>query len=101
MPSYVEIGPAVPEKKIFESFFTIYGRGGHIGHVTSIIHKHVVIGAVYVPPSISRFCTEDELDMFEVEICNTSKFYPSRRSSKMIAAMKTNKTKNDQQKKNT
>ena len=32
--------------------------------------QDVVIGAVYVPPSISRFCTEDELEMFEVEICN-------------------------------
>ena len=32
--------------------------------------QDVVIGAVYVPPSVSRFCTEDELDMFEVEICN-------------------------------
>ena len=26
-------GPPVPEK-IFEGFFTIYGRGGHLGHVT-------------------------------------------------------------------
>ena len=36
MPSFVEIGPPNPEKKIFEGFFTIYGRGGHLGHVTSI-----------------------------------------------------------------
>ena len=28
------IGPPVPEKKIFKGFFTIYGRGGHLGHVT-------------------------------------------------------------------
>ena len=27
----------VPEKKVFESFFTIYGPGGHLGHVTSIM----------------------------------------------------------------
>ena len=33
--SFVEIVPPVPEKKIFEGFFTIYGRGGHLGHVTS------------------------------------------------------------------
>ena len=32
----VEIGLSVLEKKIFESFFTIYGHGGHLGHVTSI-----------------------------------------------------------------
>ena len=31
--SYMEIRPPVREK-IFESFFYIYGRGGHIGHVT-------------------------------------------------------------------
>ena len=34
IPSFVEIGPAVPEKKIFEGFFSIYGHGGHLGHVT-------------------------------------------------------------------
>ena len=31
-----EIGPPVLEKKIFEGFFTIYGRGGHLGHVTQM-----------------------------------------------------------------
>ena len=34
IPRFKEIGPLVPEKKIFE-VFTIYGRGGHYGHVTS------------------------------------------------------------------
>ena len=33
------IGQPVPEKKIFEGFFTIYGRGGHIVHVTSSCHQ--------------------------------------------------------------
>ena len=37
IPSFVKIGPPVLEKKIFEGFFTIYGRGGHIGHVTRIM----------------------------------------------------------------
>ena len=37
MPSFVEISLLVPEKKIFEGFFTIYGHGGHLGHVTSIV----------------------------------------------------------------
>lgn len=32
--------------------------------------EDLVFGAVYVPPSDSRFNTQDELDMFEVEICN-------------------------------
>ena len=40
MPSFVEIGPPVPEKKIFEGF-TIYGHGGHLGHVTWIIYIHI------------------------------------------------------------
>ena len=35
IPSFVEIGPSVLEKKIFIGFF-IYGRGGHLGHVTQI-----------------------------------------------------------------
>ena len=34
--SFVEIGPLVQEK-IFEGFFfTINGRGGHLGHVTDM-----------------------------------------------------------------
>ena len=37
LPSFVEIGPPVPEKKIFEGVFTIYGRGGHLVHMTSIM----------------------------------------------------------------
>ena len=35
--SYVEISLPDPEKKTFEGVFTIYGRGGHLGHVTSIM----------------------------------------------------------------
>ena len=27
----------VPEKRIFKGFFSIYGHGGHLGHVTSIM----------------------------------------------------------------
>ena len=37
MPSYVEIGSPIPEKNNFEVFFTIYGRGVHLGHVTRIM----------------------------------------------------------------
>ena len=45
IPSFVEIGLPVPEKKIFEGFFNIYGRGGHLGHVTSIrlINFHFLV----------------------------------------------------------
>ena len=35
MPSFMKIGPPVLEK-IFEGF-TIYGHGGHLGHVTKIM----------------------------------------------------------------
>ena len=35
IPSFVEIRPPV-QKKIFKGF-TIYGHGGHLGHVTSIM----------------------------------------------------------------
>ena len=37
IPSFVEIGPLVLENKILKGFLTIYGRGGHLGHVTNII----------------------------------------------------------------
>ena len=42
IPSFVEISLPVPEKKIFEGFLPyIYGRGGHLGHVTSIMSSAV------------------------------------------------------------
>ena len=44
IPSFVEIGKPVLEKKIFEGFLPymgvaaiLYGRGGHLGHVISIM----------------------------------------------------------------
>ena len=38
IPSFIEFGPSVPEKKNFEMFLSsIYGRGSHLGHVTSIM----------------------------------------------------------------
>ena len=39
LPSFVEIAPPVPEKKLLK-VFTIYGRGGHLGHVTSIMSSN-------------------------------------------------------------
>ena len=35
---FLEIGPPVPEKKFFFKVFTIYGHGGHLGHVTWTIY---------------------------------------------------------------
>ena len=37
IPKFMEIGSLVPEKKILRCFFTIYGHGGHLDHVTNII----------------------------------------------------------------
>ena len=34
------IGQPVPEKKIFEGRLPYYGRGGHLGHVTSIMSSN-------------------------------------------------------------
>ena len=34
---FVEIGPPVKELKILDRFFTIWRRGGHLGHLTSIM----------------------------------------------------------------
>ena len=36
IPSFVEMGLSVPEKN-FEWFLPYKGRGGHFGHVTSIM----------------------------------------------------------------
>ena len=36
IPKFLEIGLPVLEKKISKRVFTIYGHGGHLGHVTSI-----------------------------------------------------------------
>ena len=38
IPSFIVIGPPVPEKKIFLMVFTVYGHGGHLGHVTWTIY---------------------------------------------------------------
>ena len=44
IPSFEEIGPPLPEKKILKGF-TIYGHAAHLDHVTIIIsvgfHFHV------------------------------------------------------------
>ena len=37
--NHILIGPLVPENKIVKGF-TINGRGGHLGYVTSIILTH-------------------------------------------------------------
>ena len=39
IPSFVEIGQPVAEKR-FLKVFTIYGHGGHLGHVTWTIYTN-------------------------------------------------------------
>ena len=41
IPSFVEIGLPVTEKKIFEGFLPYMGCGGHFGHVTSIMSSDI------------------------------------------------------------
>ena len=36
IPSFMKIGLPVLEKKILKVFLFIYGRGGHLGHVTQM-----------------------------------------------------------------
>ena len=55
----MEIGSHVWEK-IFEGFFTIYGRGGHLGHVTSIMSSDFHF-LVHVPESfIKKFGSDPQ-----------------------------------------
>ena len=42
-PSFVEIGPLIREKKDVSRVVTIYGRGGHLGHVTQMSRANFVL----------------------------------------------------------
>ena len=50
------IGPPVLEK-IFEGFFTIYGHGGHLGHVTRILLKNFI--SLYLKAFIQNLVQND------------------------------------------
>ena len=41
MPSFIEIGPPVPEKKIFEGFLPYMGMAAILVNVTWIIYIHI------------------------------------------------------------
>ena len=60
IPRFVEIGPLVPEKENFEGF-TIIGRGGHLGHVTSIMSSDF---NVLVPESFHTKFVSDRHSSF-------------------------------------
>ena len=66
IPSFVEIGQPVPEKKIFEGLFTIYGRGSHPGHVTSIMSSTFHF---HVPESFhTKFGSEEHSSFLENQV---------------------------------
>ena len=60
-PSFVEISLPVPEKLIFKGFFTIYGHGGHLGHVTSIMSSDLHF---LVPESFHKKFGSDQQSCF-------------------------------------
>ena len=59
IPSFVEIRPLVPEKKIFEGF--LYGHGGHLGHVTSIMSSDLHF---LIPESFHKKFGSDRQSLF-------------------------------------
>ena len=56
----MEIGLPVPEKKILR-VFSIYGHGGHLGHVTSIMSSDFYF---LVPESYHKMFGSDRLSSF-------------------------------------
>ena len=67
IPSFVETGPPAPEK-IFEGFFTIYGRGGQIGHVTSIMSLdfHFLVPEAFIQSLVQIDTVVSEKIPFEI-----------------------------------
>ena len=67
IPSFVESSPPVLEKKSFERFFTIYGPGGHLGHVTSIMSSdfHFLVPESFHKKLVQIGCEVSEKIGFE------------------------------------
>ena len=66
IPSCVEIAQLVPEK-IFQGFLhTVYGHGGHLGHVTNIIlmYFHSMYLKVYTQNLVKNGQVVSEKSMF-------------------------------------
>ena len=61
IPSSMKSGPPVPEKKSLEGAFTIYGRGGHLGHQTSIMSSDFHF---FVPESFHKKIGSDRHSSF-------------------------------------
>ena len=63
----MEIGPLVLEKNIFEGFFTIYGHGGHLVHVTSILltNFHFLVLKAFIQNLVQNGSVVSEKIWFE------------------------------------
>ena len=68
IPILVEIGLPVPEKKVFEGFFTIYGHGGHLGHLTSIMSSdfHFLVPESFIQNLLQIGTVVSEKIQFEI-----------------------------------
>ena len=65
IPSLVEIDLLVLEKKIFKGFY-LYGHGGHLGHVTSIMSSDFYF---LVPESFHKiFCSDPQSSFREKQV---------------------------------
>ena len=72
IPSFVEIGLPGPEKKILKGL-TIYGHGGHLGHVTSILSSDFHFP---VPESYHKNLVQIGKVVSEKIRCNRPEFPP-------------------------
>ena len=68
IPRFTVIGLLLLEKKIFEGFLSIYGHGGHLGHVTQIpgyklSFRYPTGDSIWNSASISPVVSEEK--MFE------------------------------------
>ena len=70
IPSFMEIGPPVPEKIL--KGFTIYGHGGHLGHVTSIMSSifHFLVPEAFVQNLVQIGTVVSEKIWFEFSYVN-------------------------------
>ena len=69
IPSFMKIGTPVPNKRIFERFFTIYGRGGHLGHVTSIMSSNFNFIVPFIQNLVQNGIVVSEKILFEFFLC--------------------------------
>ena len=67
IPSFMEIGPPVPKKIFLKGFYHIYGHGGHLGHVTSIMSSdfHFLVPESFIKKLVQISTVASEKIWFE------------------------------------